>query len=41
MDLAVAVSSCPAGACNGGEPLKPLVLEVFRDSGRAALSPLG
>jgi uncharacterized protein YcgI (DUF1989 family) len=33
MDLAVAVSSCPAGTCNGGEPLRPLTLEVFRREG--------
>lgn len=33
MDLAVAVTSCPAGACNGGAPLKPLTLEIRRRSG--------
>ena len=30
MDLAVAVSSCPATTCNGGAAPRPLTLEVFR-----------
>lgn len=29
MDLAVAVSSCPASACNGGAPPRPLAFEVI------------
>ena len=31
MDLAIAVSSCPASSCNGGAPPRPLALEVLRD----------
>ena len=31
MDLAIAVSSCPASSCNGGAPPQPLALEVLRD----------
>lgn len=31
MDLAIAVSSCPAGTCNGGAPIRPLAFEVLRD----------
>ena len=30
MDLAVAVSACPASTCNGGAPPRPLALEVLR-----------
>jgi uncharacterized protein YcgI (DUF1989 family) len=29
MDLAVAVSSCPASVCNGGAPPRPLAFEVI------------
>jgi uncharacterized protein len=29
MDLAVAVSSCPASTCNGGAPPRPLAFEVL------------
>jgi uncharacterized protein YcgI (DUF1989 family) len=28
MDLAIAVSSCPASTCNGGAPTKPLAFEI-------------
>jgi hypothetical protein len=28
MDLAVAISACPASSCNGGEPPRPLACEV-------------
>ncbi|MGX1789365.1 DUF1989 domain-containing protein [Bosea sp. NPDC055332] len=28
MDLAVAISSCPASLCNGGQPPRPLAFEV-------------
>jgi len=31
MDLAVAVSSCPASTCNGGAPVRPLAYEILRD----------
>jgi len=31
MDLAIALSSCPASSCNGGAPPRPLALEVLRD----------
>jgi len=30
MDLAVAVSACPASTCNGGAPPRPLAFEVMR-----------
>jgi len=30
MDLAIAVSACPASGCNGGAPPRPLACEVFR-----------
>jgi uncharacterized protein YcgI (DUF1989 family) len=29
MDLAIAISSCPASTCNGGAPAKPLAFEVL------------
>jgi uncharacterized protein YcgI (DUF1989 family) len=29
MDLAIAVSSCPASTCNGGAPTKPLAFEIL------------
>jgi uncharacterized protein YcgI (DUF1989 family) len=29
MDLAIAVSSCPASSCNGGAPPRPLALEIL------------
>jgi uncharacterized protein YcgI (DUF1989 family) len=29
MDLAVALSSCPASTCNGGAPTKPLAFEIL------------
>jgi uncharacterized protein YcgI (DUF1989 family) len=29
MDLAVALSSCPASTCNGGAPAKPLAFEIL------------
>jgi uncharacterized protein YcgI (DUF1989 family) len=31
MDLAIALSSCPASTCNGGEPTKPLAFEILSD----------
>jgi uncharacterized protein YcgI (DUF1989 family) len=31
MDLAIAVSSCPASTCNGGAPVKPLAFEILSD----------
>jgi uncharacterized protein len=31
MDLAIAVSSCPASSCNGGAPPRPLTIEILRD----------
>jgi uncharacterized protein YcgI (DUF1989 family) len=31
MDLAVAVSACPASTCNGGAPPRPLALEVLSE----------
>ena len=31
MDLAVAVSACPASTCNGGAPPRPLAFEVLRE----------
>lgn len=31
MDLAVAISSCPAGTCNAGAPPRPLAFEVLGD----------
>lgn len=30
MDLAIALSSCPASACNGGAPTKPLAFEILK-----------
>jgi uncharacterized protein YcgI (DUF1989 family) len=30
MDLAIAVSSCPASTCNGGAPPRPLAFEIIR-----------
>jgi uncharacterized protein YcgI (DUF1989 family) len=29
MDLAIALSSCPASTCNGGAPIKPLAFEIL------------
>jgi uncharacterized protein YcgI (DUF1989 family) len=31
MDLAIAVSSCPASTCNGGAPPRPLAFEILRE----------
>jgi uncharacterized protein len=31
MDLALALTSCPASTCNDGAPIKPLAFEVFSD----------
>lgn len=31
MDLAVALSACPAGTCNGGAPPRPIGFEVLAD----------
>ena len=31
MDLAIAVSACPASSCNGGALPRPLALEILRD----------
>jgi uncharacterized protein YcgI (DUF1989 family) len=31
MDLAIAVSACPASTCNGGAPPRPLSCEILRD----------
>src|SRR5688500_12857101 len=31
MDLAIALSSCPASTCNGGAPPRPLAFEVLSD----------
>ena len=31
IDLAVAVSSCPASMCNGGAPPRPLAFEILRE----------
>jgi len=31
MDLAVAVSACPASTCNGGAPPRPLNFEILRE----------
>jgi uncharacterized protein len=31
MDLAIALSSCPASTCNGGAPPRPLAFEVLGD----------
>lgn len=31
MDLAIAVSACPAATCNGGAPIKPLAFEILGD----------
>jgi uncharacterized protein YcgI (DUF1989 family) len=31
MDLALALTSCPASTCNGGAPPRPLAFEVLRD----------
>jgi uncharacterized protein YcgI (DUF1989 family) len=30
MDLAIALSACPASTCNGGAPPRPLAYEVYR-----------
>jgi hypothetical protein len=30
MDLAVALSSCPASLCNGGQPPRPLAYQIMR-----------
>ena len=39
MDLAVAISSCPASGCNGGAPPRPLAYEVGRDVRRLRSPP--
>ena len=31
MDLAIAVSCCPASTCNGGAPPRPLAFEILRE----------
>ena len=31
MDLAIALSSCPASTCNGGAPPRPLAFEILRE----------
>lgn len=31
MDLAIAVSSCPASTCNGGAPARPLAFEILEE----------
>lgn len=31
MDLAIAVSSCPASTCNGGAPVRPLAFEILEE----------
>jgi hypothetical protein len=31
MDLAIAMSACPASTCNGGAPPRPLAFEILRD----------
>lgn len=31
IDLAIALSSCPASTCNGGAPAKPLAFEILHD----------
>lgn len=31
MDLAIALSACPASTCNGGAPAKPLAFEILSD----------
>lgn len=31
MDLAIALSSCPASTCNGGAPARPLAFEIVND----------
>jgi uncharacterized protein YcgI (DUF1989 family) len=31
MDLAIALSSCPASTCNGGAPARPLAYEILGD----------
>jgi uncharacterized protein YcgI (DUF1989 family) len=31
MDLAIALSSCPASTCNGGAAIKPLAFEILSD----------
>jgi hypothetical protein len=31
MDLAIALSACPASTCNGGAPAKPLAFDVLSD----------
>jgi uncharacterized protein YcgI (DUF1989 family) len=31
MDLAIALSACPASTCNGGAPPRPLAFEILRE----------
>ena len=31
MDLAIALSSCPASTCNGGAPIRPLAFEILSE----------
>jgi uncharacterized protein len=31
MDLAIALSSCPASTCNGGAPAKPIAFEIIQE----------
>lgn len=31
MDIAIAVSSCPASTCNGGTPARPLAFEILEE----------
>jgi hypothetical protein len=31
MDLAIALSACPASTCNGGAPPRPLAFEILGD----------
>jgi uncharacterized protein len=31
MDLAIALSSCPASTCNGGLPPRPLAFEILSE----------
>jgi uncharacterized protein len=33
MDLAIALSACPASTCNGGAPPRPLAFEILSDRG--------
>ena len=32
MDLAIAISSCPASTCNGGAPARPLAFEILAEN---------